>query len=276
MADDPKLVVAITARLDQFEKQLKEAGVIAEREVSSIEKKMGGIGGDLLGGVAGGVVGGLIARLPELIAKAQAAFETLRTVMGSLFPEAFPQFEQMNTLLKTHGEIVNGLKDSYGEAAKGIREFSRESVAVLEARQSVAVLELGVNLQRLTQTITDATVRVLPSLAEMEQGIFDLGTATVEVVGKFKPFETAIKSLFEGFVAGTPDIRAFREAVAAIARENQSSVTVQLLAKELLALTTDANNAQRALDAIAVVDAAGKPRSAGGGGAGYCIPCRDG
>ena len=71
--------------------------------------------------------------------------------MVKLFPAAFPQFEQMNTLVKTHGEIVAGLKDSYGEAAKGIREFSRESVAVLEARQSIAVLELEVNLQRLTQ-----------------------------------------------------------------------------------------------------------------------------
>jgi hypothetical protein len=39
MADNPQLVVAITARLDQFEKQLKQAGLIAEREIKTIETK---------------------------------------------------------------------------------------------------------------------------------------------------------------------------------------------------------------------------------------------
>jgi hypothetical protein len=39
MADTPQLIVAISARLDQFEKQLKEAGLIAEREIKNIETK---------------------------------------------------------------------------------------------------------------------------------------------------------------------------------------------------------------------------------------------
>ena len=39
MADDPKLVTALEVRLNAFEKQLKEAGVIAEREVKNIEDK---------------------------------------------------------------------------------------------------------------------------------------------------------------------------------------------------------------------------------------------
>lgn len=39
MAADPKLVVALEARLNRFEKQLKEAGVIADREVRRIEDR---------------------------------------------------------------------------------------------------------------------------------------------------------------------------------------------------------------------------------------------
>lgn len=39
MPDNPQLVVALETRLDKFEKQLKEAGVIAEREVKNIEDK---------------------------------------------------------------------------------------------------------------------------------------------------------------------------------------------------------------------------------------------
>lgn len=39
MPSDPKLVVALEARLDKFEKQLKDAGVIADRQVRDIEDK---------------------------------------------------------------------------------------------------------------------------------------------------------------------------------------------------------------------------------------------
>ena len=37
MADEPKLVVALEARLDKFERQLREAGLIAERQMKEIE-----------------------------------------------------------------------------------------------------------------------------------------------------------------------------------------------------------------------------------------------
>jgi hypothetical protein len=39
MADEPKLVVALEARLDKFEKQLREAGLIAQKELERIETK---------------------------------------------------------------------------------------------------------------------------------------------------------------------------------------------------------------------------------------------
>lgn len=40
MADDPKLVVALEARLNKFEKQMKDAGVIADREMKKIEDRV--------------------------------------------------------------------------------------------------------------------------------------------------------------------------------------------------------------------------------------------
>lgn len=43
MADEPKLIVAVEARLDRFERQLKQAGLIAERELKNIEQKTGSI-----------------------------------------------------------------------------------------------------------------------------------------------------------------------------------------------------------------------------------------
>jgi len=43
MADEPKLIVAVEARLDRFERQLKQAGLLAERELKQIEQKTSGI-----------------------------------------------------------------------------------------------------------------------------------------------------------------------------------------------------------------------------------------
>ena len=40
MADNPQLVVALLARIDKFEKDLKDAGLIAEREMRGIETKL--------------------------------------------------------------------------------------------------------------------------------------------------------------------------------------------------------------------------------------------
>lgn len=51
MADDPKLVVALSARIDQFEKQMREAGLIAEREVRGIETKLSTVTFGTAGGV---------------------------------------------------------------------------------------------------------------------------------------------------------------------------------------------------------------------------------
>ena len=51
MADEPKLIVAVEARLDRFERQLKQAGLIAERELKELENKTKGF---TIGGVAAG------------------------------------------------------------------------------------------------------------------------------------------------------------------------------------------------------------------------------
>jgi hypothetical protein len=61
MATNPQLVVALEARLDKFEAQLKQAGVIAERAVSDIEDKFSRANPAFGGGFAGGLLGGLLS-----------------------------------------------------------------------------------------------------------------------------------------------------------------------------------------------------------------------
>jgi hypothetical protein len=79
VATDPQLIVALEARLDKFEKGLKEAGIIAEQQIKEIEAKFAGMEitpGKIAGGVAAGnvifkfldkAVEGFIAKITEAI-----------------------------------------------------------------------------------------------------------------------------------------------------------------------------------------------------------------
>lgn len=74
MASDPKLVVALEARLNKFEKSLKDAGTIAERQVKSIESKFDKMNPGMAGlrraffAVGSAVVGaGIISKFREMV-----------------------------------------------------------------------------------------------------------------------------------------------------------------------------------------------------------------
>jgi hypothetical protein len=75
MADTPQLIVAISARLDQFEKQLKEAGLIAEREIKNIETKTSQIA---IGSAIGvGTVKLIEAAMKEVVEQITKAFNQM-------------------------------------------------------------------------------------------------------------------------------------------------------------------------------------------------------
>jgi DNA-binding Xre family transcriptional regulator len=61
MADEPKLIIALEARLDRFERQLREAGLIAQREVRDLESKMA------IGTAAGNLIAKGIERASQAI-----------------------------------------------------------------------------------------------------------------------------------------------------------------------------------------------------------------
>src|SRR5215211_1171904 len=93
MATDPKLIVALEARLDDFERQLKQGGAIAEREVARIEGKLGTLGvavGTALGRIfveVARAIGELPAKLDKAargIVSLSIAAETARVSMERL------------------------------------------------------------------------------------------------------------------------------------------------------------------------------------------------
>lgn len=80
MADEPKLIVALEARLDKFEKQLRQAGFIAEREAKEIEQKLSI--SDIAFGTAAAqlLVKAMTAAVDDLQKKIQEAVEQMRSL----------------------------------------------------------------------------------------------------------------------------------------------------------------------------------------------------
>src|SRR5580765_1858698 len=100
MADDPKLIVSLEARLDRFEKQLKEAGLIAQKEVDAIEASLGSIGSKTAGGAfAGTFLGTAFADLIKEIPKALQDMIKQFDELGATMKRAAINAEELQRIL---------------------------------------------------------------------------------------------------------------------------------------------------------------------------------
>ncbi len=104
MADEPKLVVALEARLDKFEKQLKEAGVIAEREVKNIEDKFSQANPQFAGTFLGSFLG-------------TAAAQGMKAIIGFI-EDAIKRFTDLGKVSKLVNIEMNELFGIQQAAAK--------------------------------------------------------------------------------------------------------------------------------------------------------------
>jgi len=127
MADDPKLVTALEVRLNAFEKQLKEAGVIAEREVKNIEDKFAKanpvFGGTFLGTFLGNAARDAAKELISFVTDLVQRFKDLERVsklaniaMQDLFglQEAAAKLgapiEEVTNSVRTLAELLSRMK----------------------------------------------------------------------------------------------------------------------------------------------------------------------
>jgi hypothetical protein len=148
--------------------------------------------------------------------------------------------------LKTHANLIKDIKDAYGEAAAGVDAYAAKSVAVLETQLRASIRTLQAELEAAANSITSSATKITPSLASIEMGISE-GVSPSEITAKYGAFSAAIRQLQEETARGEPNIRAFRDAVAAIANADPANAELQRLAQELLATTDGALKAQSAL-----------------------------
>lgn len=135
MASEPKLVVALEARLNKFENDLRQAGVIADRSVKSIEDRFArsnpSFGGSFLKNLLGGAVGAL-----SLERAVHAITSTLESV-GKIADTA----ERVGLSAEQVQELRFALEQSGGTAAQADSAIERFANNVAKASQGSGFLK---------------------------------------------------------------------------------------------------------------------------------------
>ncbi|TWI08915.1 tail length tape measure protein [Bradyrhizobium daqingense] len=165
------------------------------------------------------------------IALGGAAVQYIGTALGGV--------GDLDDRLKVHSDLIASLKDSYGEAGKGVETLSKGSISVFKTLLSLSTDGLQKELERLSQSALSAAV-------PMAQFVDDFGRPLAEAADKFAPFRKAIDDFNASVKAGKPDVRAFREAVSNVV-DNSADENLRKYGKSLLDATEQTNKIELAL-----------------------------
>lgn len=205
--------------------------------------------GEQKGGAAGAVkaLGSAFASVVSPISLATIGIIALGGAAIQYISETIGGVESVDDHLKAHADLIKQIKDAYGEAAEGLEQYARESVNVLETQTRASIIKLQEDLENLSKSMA-RSLTSLPTTAITNIGTIEVDLNSLDDVrGKYEAFADAIRRLKEEAARGEPNIRAFRDAVSAIAVANEADEEIQKLAKELLDMSKQAYEVEGAL-----------------------------
>jgi len=204
--------------------------------------------GESRGGAAGAVksLGAAFASVISPLSLATIGIIALGGAAIQYITGASEDVETLDDHLKAHGEIIKSLKDAYGEAAEGLDQYAKESTRVLETQIRVQIVKLTEDLRNAANEIAKTVNTAAPAFTDMATGI-GFGGVDLTVSDKFKAFADAIKRFTDEAAAGTPNVKAFREAISEIERQNLGDEQIRKVAGELLSMSDKALTAENAL-----------------------------
>lgn len=186
--------------------------------------------------------------------------------------------EELDGALKQHADSIRALKDAYGEAAEGAREYLGETASMAKALTLIAQTKLGdtfrdqvsamveggqifqaqtsqvkADIERVEQAMVGKFGEEYARLNQEREKLLDqlvtAGTDGLAATKQFEPFKDEIADLIATIQAGSPDIIAFREAIGARINADPTNRALATLANELLQLIDGAYKTQSALGA---------------------------
>lgn len=210
MASEPQLVVALEARLSKFEAQMKQAGLIADRQVSEIEGRFArsnptlgaGVGG-FLGALAGAGIKTAISALETLFDRFKKIEETaklaaisMNDVFGFQGSIKKSSFEDVDSALVT----LSGLLDR----AKRGEENSLSKILSVNGVSLTSIKDAGEALFKISDIISRLTpIRGLEVLQKL--GL------PANMLGDLAKGEEHLRAMQKSAADAAPDLQALAE-----------------------------------------------------------------
>lgn len=139
------------------------------------------------------------------------------------FTSTAGQSKNVEDVLKRHADNVRAIKDAYGVAADGLKEYVSESSAVLAAN-SAQVLKAT---QEIVSTAAQSKLRDILNLPMSDF------SGNINVVDRFR---AAMNNLRNSINGGRPDLLSYRDALSQIIVSNEASESQKKLADRLRGL----------------------------------------
>lgn len=219
---------------------------IALQQGTQIAAVLGETGGGARGAVK--ALGGAFMSLISPVSIATIGAIAFGGALVQYLSSAIGESETLEDKLKAHNELVRGIKAAYGEAAKGLDDYARESGRVLETQMRVRTGQLEEEFEKVAKqiqrSVLDTPSGVMSNIGTIETDL----DAVDQVRGKYEAFDSVIRRFREGLKAGQPDVLAFREEVSRIEAAAQGNKEIQRMAGELLKMTEQAAELQRTLN----------------------------
>ncbi|QRM36944.1 hypothetical protein F3X89_03720 [Rhizobium rhizogenes] len=172
------------------------------------------------------IVGGLASAFMSLVSPVSLITIGL-TAAGAAaiqyFTSTADQSKNVEDVLKRHADNVRAIKDAYGAAADGLKEYVSESGAVLAAN-SAQVLKAT---QEIVSTTAQSKLRDFLSLPMSDF------SGNINVVDRFR---AAMNNLRNSINTGRPDLLSYRDALSQIVVSSEASESQKKLADQLRGL----------------------------------------
>lgn len=152
-------------------------------------------------------------------------------------------------ILKGHAETISLLKERYGEAASGLREYARESVQVARADLEQRLKDARAFVAEQAKVTASYGPGLLTSYAPI---LKDMDPKVV------RDLRTAFADLNLSIQRGEPDILRFREALSRIANDESVPDSIRKMAQEYRQFDEDtlkvAKNIPSMLDQMKLIE----------------------
>jgi hypothetical protein len=232
-------------------------------------------------GAAGAVraLGTAFVSLINPVSLATLAFVGITAAAIQYFMRTEEESKATDMALKAHAEAISALKEAYGAAASGAREYLGETKEMARALTIVAGVDLKAQFEAQAQAIIDGgalvreetekikadiervseamaintdTVRgtaLYNQLDDLYQQLENAGSGALAATARFEPFRAEIERFIGTVQKGQPDFIALREAIGARINTEPNNAAIAAMGGEILNLIGTASQLQSAMAA---------------------------